>query len=69
MLYSVCAPGPKTIVAPVFSAKSTWPETKSAWKCVSKTYLILALLDFALSIYCWVSLNGSMMATSPLDSI
>jgi hypothetical protein len=32
-----------------FCSRSTWPLTKSAWKCVSKTYLILALSFSAFS--------------------
>ena len=32
--------GPYTMGAPVFSERVTCPDTKSAWKCVSKMYLI-----------------------------
>ena len=39
--------GPKIIGEFVLLDKVKWPLIKSAWKCVSKIYLILEFEDFA----------------------
>ena len=57
--------GPYTIGAPVFLERVKWPLTKSAWKCVSKTYLIFEFDFFANSIYSETFLSGSITAASP----
>ena len=61
--------GPYTIDAPVFFARLKCPLTKSAWKCVSKTYLIFEFDFLANSIYSEISLSGSITAASPSLSI
>ena len=58
-----------TIVAPVRSASSRWPLTKSAWRCVSTTYLIARPCAFASSRYSSTSRRGSTTAASPSEPI
>ena len=61
--------GPNIIWAPVFSARSTWPETKSAWKWVMKIYFKVVFSDLIFPRYLSVSLRGSIIAASLLDFI
>ena len=61
--------GPNIIGEFVFLDKVKCPLIKSAWKCVSKIYLILEFEDSAKFKYSETSLNGSITAASPLLSI
>ena len=61
--------GPNIIGEFVFLDKVKWPLIKSAWKCVSKIYLIFEFEDFAKFKYSETSLKGSITAASPLLSI
>ena len=52
--------------APVSSASSRVPETKSAWMCVSVTWVTRSPSRRAASAYCAASRLGSITSASPV---
>ncbi len=59
---SASARRPRWIVAPALSRSSMWPATKSAWKCVRKTCLIVYPPALASARYWSMSRCGSTTA-------